>query len=102
MVPNERNKKSFSRPVHYTRQILRIDKNDIELNFSQKENKYIFWPDPPRQSWILKDEVHLQLASPTIDRRLHLLFEEDDIDEMILINITIVFYILGVHCLLLL
>ena len=81
-LANERKDKSFSRPEHYLGHILRIDTNDIELNFLQKENKYIFWPDPPRQSWILRDEVHLKLASPTIDRRLHLLFEEDDIHEM--------------------
>ena len=76
-LANER-KKSFSRPEHYTGQILWIDKNDIELNFLQKENKSIFWPDLPRQSWILRDEIHLKLALPTIDRRLQLLFKEDD------------------------
>ena len=81
-LANGRKKKSFSRPEHYIGQILQIDKNDIELNFLQKENKYIFWPDPPSQSWILRDEAHLKLASSTIDRRLHLLLEEYDIDEM--------------------
>ena len=49
-LANDRKKKSFLRTEHYIGQILRIDKNDIELNFLQKENKYIFWPDPPRQS----------------------------------------------------
>ena len=61
-LANVRKKKSFSRPEHYTGQILQIDKNDIELNFLQKENKYIFLQDPPRQPWVLRNEVHLKLA----------------------------------------
>lgn len=49
-LANERKQKSFSGPEQYTGQILRIGKNDTELIFLQKENKYISWPDPPRQS----------------------------------------------------
>ena len=49
-LANERKQKSFSGPEHYTGQILRIGKNDTELIFLQKENIYISWPDPPRQS----------------------------------------------------
>ena len=74
---NERKKKLFSQPEHYIGQILVIDKNDIELNFFQTVVNIDFV-----QTWVLKDEVHLKLMSPTIDRRLCLLSEEDDIDEM--------------------
>ena len=69
-LANKRKNKSFSQPEHYIGQILLIDKHDVELNFLQKENKYIFWPDPPRQSWILGYVVHLKLTSPTTVRRL--------------------------------
>jgi len=68
----ENKKRKASRLEHLIGQVVAADM--LEINFLSKTGSYYIWPERVSQFWISRDEVHLKLDEPDVDRRLHLVF----------------------------
>ena len=71
-----------ARSEHFAGQIVIIEDEDVEINFLQECKNYFTWPDPESKSWIKTDEIHVKLSNPSFDRRLHLTFTSEELEEM--------------------
>lgn len=78
----ENKKRKGNRLEHLVGQVVAIDDDSLEINFLSKTCSYYIWPERVSQFWISRDEVHLKLNEPDIDRRLHLVFSTHDVSAI--------------------
>jgi hypothetical protein len=74
-------KKSF-RGEHFVGQVTTVDDDMVQISYLNEHVKYFSWPVDSSESWVSLDEIHLKLAEPCIDRRLHLIFSNSDTESI--------------------
>lgn len=75
----ENKKRKVGRLEHLIGQVVAMDDDSVEINFLSKIGTYYSWPEKVSQFWISREEVHLKLEEPQLDRRLHLIFSDCDL-----------------------
>ena len=79
-----KNKKKLKRKVlsnHFAGQIVNLDDNGVETSFLKNSEKYFMWLIF-YVSWVNVNDIHLKLDTPEMDRRQHLMFNDNDIEKM--------------------
>ena len=73
------NKRKVNRNQHFVGQITTISEDDVEINLLEECENYFMWPDRVKKRCIKRNEIHVKLSCPSLDRRLHLLFPHYDL-----------------------
>ena len=75
-------KRKTSRSEHFVGQITNINNDIIEVSLLDvsSSGSYYYWPMQVKKWCIERTDIHLKLSSPSVDRRLHLLFP--DLEEI--------------------
>ena len=82
-MPNNAKRKT-NRSEHFVGQITNINNDIIEVSLLDvsSSGSYYYWPMQVKKWCIERTDINLKLSSPSVDRRLHLLFPEDDLEEI--------------------
>ena len=77
------NKRKHSRLEHFAGIVTNVMDDNVTLNLLDAKDNYFSWPNRVKTWCIEITEVHLKLSTPSIDRRLHVIFDNDDLEDMI-------------------
>ena len=81
-LKNKSKLKCKNRSNHFVGQIVSLEDEDVEVSFIKQNENYFWWPEPLSTSWVDISDIHLRLNTPDMDRRQHLIFTDDDIENM--------------------
>ena len=80
-LTNKKKLKSKVRSNHFAGQIVNLDDNGVEISFLKNSGKFFMQPDPLSVSWVDVNDIHLKVDTPNMDRRQHLMFDDNDIEK---------------------
>ena len=77
-------KRNATRSDHFVVQVANINNDEIEVSLLGLNSSgiYYFWATQLKKWCIEWGDLHLKFSSPSVNRRLHLLFPKDDLEEM--------------------
>lgn len=75
-------KRKVNRNEHFVGQVTMINEDNVEVNLLEESGNYFSWPDRVKKRHLKQSEIHLKFPCPSVDRRLHLLFSDEDLEEM--------------------
>ena len=66
------------------RQVVAIEEEEVEIKYMMKTGSSFIWPIVEDATWISRDDIHLFLSIPEIDRWQHFTF--NDLDQINMLN----------------
>ena len=65
-------------------QVVAIEEEEVEIKYMKKTGSSFIWPIVEDAAWASRDDIHLFLSIPEIDRSQHFTF--NDLDQINMLN----------------